>query len=181
MKKKRTKAILLLLLLLLSLAAVAVTIAYMFHDSNVLKNFFLPAKVNCAVEETFNKETGIKSSVAVRNTGNITAFLRVRLVSYWVDGDGNIMGKPSEMPTVSYDTDKWIKGSDDTYYCKTPVLRGELSPELLTASVQLKYPPESAYYQVLEIIPEAIQEDPAAAIEEAWGVTLKNAEIDTVK
>ena len=181
MKKKNKNKVVLLILALLLLVAAGVTVAYMFRHSDPVENVFIPARVFCKVEEDFNKETGVKSSVTVRNTGNVTEFLRVRLVSYWMDDEGNIMGVPSEMPTVSYDTSKWIKGSNDTYYCKAPVLKGELTPELLTASVQLKYPPEETYYQVLEIIPEAIQGNPKTAIQEAWGATVTNGAVSAVK
>lgn len=180
MKKK--KIILLILAVTFLLAADCVTIAYMFRHSDPLENNFIPARVFCEVKETFDEETGVKSSVTVRNTGNVKEFLRVRLISYWVDDEGNIVGVPSEMPEVSYDTSKWIKGSDDTYYCKAPVLKDEFTPELLTAPVQLKYPPEETYYQVLEIIPEAIQSNPKAAAEEAWGTTFTIlGEISTVQ
>ncbi len=176
-KKKKKLVLALLLILILALIAAGVTIAYMLRSSGKINNIFEKAVVSCAVVEDFDSETGVKSSVKVRNTGNINGFIRVRLVSYWVDGEGNIVGKPSEMPSVSYDSEKWIKGANDTYYCKEPVMVGEETPEFLDANIQLKYPPDEEYYQVLEVIPEAIQSAPAKAVKEAWGMYVKDGKI----
>ena len=97
----RKKRVLLFILLPALLISIGITLAFMFKSSETIENTFFPAKVECKVEEKFNGTQ--KSSIAIKNTGNTDAYLRLRLVSYWVNGDGNIVGKESEMPEFSYD------------------------------------------------------------------------------
>ena len=113
MKKHRILSVLLIAELVLSLLLCGTVFAYMFRRTEYKDNEFTPANVACKVVEEFN---GVrKASIQVQNTGNIDAYLRVRLVSYWVDANGNIVAKPSAMPEINMAAD-WIKGANNTYY-----------------------------------------------------------------
>lgn len=171
---KGKHALLFVLVLVVFVAAASVTLAYLFKKTPEVKNDFIPASVTCEVAEAFNGS--VKSSIKVKNTGNIDAYLRVRLVSYWVDGDGKIVGKPSVMPTVLYDSANWIMGQDScVWYYTSPVAPNMLTGhDLLTAPVTLE---KSTYngadvYQVVQVMAEAIQSVPADAVTDSWGVTL---------
>ena len=88
--------------------------AYMRKNTEEVDNTFIPAYVDCVVNEDFadNKKTAI----TVENTGNIDAYIRVRMVSYWIDESGAIVSKTSEMPVFTTAED-WIRDEDnDTYY-----------------------------------------------------------------
>lgn len=172
--KKNLKKILLALLAVSIIAAIGATAAYMFKTSDKAQNNFVPAKVTCKVEEVFDEAAGIKKSVKAQNTGNIDAYLRVRLVSYWVDDNGDIVGKPSEIPTPEYNTAAWDYDEKNfTYYCKTPIAPNGLTPELLANDAQIVLQTstldDKPVYQVVEVIAEAIQANPKTAAEEAWG------------
>ena len=184
---KSKKLLIILTVVLLAIAGVTTTVAYMFKNTNLFVNIFDDPYVMCSVQEVYDPESGSKSSIKVKNTGNVDEFLRVRLISYWVDGDNNVVGKPSVMPTVSYDSTYWIKGSDDTYYYKSSVAKNVVTEhDLLTAPITLQTSTftvdgeAETVYQVVEIIPEAIQSRPAKAASEAWGVTTSGTSITAV-
>lgn len=140
----------------------------MFRSTESVKNQFEPANVTCKVEEVFNGTE--KTSIKVQNTGNIPCYLRLRLVTYWVDKDGKIVGKPSPTLVVPIDETHWKKGEDDTFYYLTPVEPGKSTGELLKASLPLgtdEFNNETVY-QVVNVFAEAIQAAPQKAVEEAW-------------
>lgn len=155
------------IVLVILLVLCGTVFAYMLRQTEPLSNQFTPANVSCEVVERFDGTQ--KTSIQVRNTGNIDAYIRVRLVSYWVDSGGNIAPKPSVMPEISI-TDEWIKGSNDTYYYKTPVSPDTNTGELLAANITLAT--EDGYNQVIEVFAEAIQSKPSNAVTGSWGVTL---------
>lgn len=177
-RKIHLKRLLIFIALPVFLIMAGVTIAFMFKTSGEKHNAFLPAKVTCAVSETFDGTQ--KTSVAIRNTGNTAAYLRLRLVSYWVDADDNIVGKESEMPQIPYNSANWLKGADDVYYYTLPVAAGETTAyNLLTAPIVLE---ESTYhdmpvYQVVEVFADGIQSEPADAVKEAWGMDVQNGKL----
>ncbi len=174
-RKLHLKRVLLFLVLPACLVTAGVTLAFMFKTSEERQNEFLPAQVTCAVQETFNGTE--KTSLTIQNTGNTAAYLRLRLVSHWVDADGTIVGLASEMPAITYDSDHWKAGNDHTYYYTAPVPAGTATPHnLLTQPMILA---ESTYlgstvYQVVEVFADGIQSLPETAVEEAWGVSVQD-------
>lgn len=167
-------------IIVLVVISTVIVLAYMYKHASINNNVFVPAEISCSVSETYNASTGVKSSIKIQNTSNTSAFVRCRLVSYWVDADGNVVGKPSTMPTINYDSTKWIKASgSDTYYFKAPVDAGELTPnDLLTSSITLQNSTYSlgyssiAVHQVVEVLAEAIQANPSSAVSQTWGATV---------
>lgn len=186
-KNKRSSKIILALVIAVSVAAVGTTLAFMFRKA-AAKNSFVPASVTCKVYERFEGGTYTegehdgtrKTDIKVENTGNIEAYIRLRLVSYWRDADGNTVGVPSVMPNVSlYDNSGWMRGSDDTYYYTLPVKPEELTP-VLCRTIMLETSADAdgnTVYQTLEVFAEAIQSSPDNAVEKAWGVTVENGRI----
>lgn len=170
MKKNKSLKIILLCLLIVGLiGAIGATAAYMFKESNDVKNDFIPASVTCEAEEAFDGNE--KSSIAVKNTGNIDAYMRVRLVSYWVNEGGNIVGKPSEMPSVDYDADLWVQDKENnTYYCTERIAPNGVTPQLLKSPIVLQTAEFNGktVYQVVEVFAEAIQADSNQAMQDAW-------------
>ena len=168
MKKHIILPIIRITVLAVSLVLFGTVLAYMFRQTEYLDNEFTPANVSCSVVEEFD---GVqKASIRVQNTGNIDAYLRVRLVSYWVDADGNIVAKPSELPEIT-PASGWIKGANNTYYYRTPVAPSNLSETLLSAPIILEKD-ENGYLQVVEVFAEAIQSKPLGAVTDSWGVNI---------
>ena len=171
MKKGKLKGLLILVLVLIAVTACGSVYAYMIKQTNITNNF-TPAKVSCEVEEKTDNPVTEKSSITVKNTSNIDAYLRVRLVSYWVKDAGAgtyVVGKESVMPTFTI-KDDWIAGSDYTYYYKSPVAPGDDTKELLDSKIVLAA--DGEYLQVVEVFAEAIQSEPSKAVTESWGLTL---------
>lgn len=166
MKKKA----LILLAAMSVVLATGVTVAFMFRKTEPMTNELEPAQVSCSVEESFDGTN--KSSIRVKNDSNVSCYLRLRMVSYWQDKDGNIVGKASEMPAVNYDTGNWFTDAADdyTYYYRPVVESGQSTGEFLQAPIVLK---EDVYqgepvYQVLEIFAEAMQAEPEHIVETYW-------------
>ena len=168
MKKNNLFSIILISSLVVFIILCGTVFAYMFKQAADSNNEFIPAVVSCEVDEEFDGE--YKSSIKVKNTGNIDSYIRLRLVSYWIDSEGNIAPLPSKMPDIQLG-DGWIAGSNDTYYYKTKVLPKEFTDNLLTANVHLEKD-SNGNKQVLEVFAEAIQGKPADAVTDSWKVTL---------
>ena len=102
MKKKTVIA---LFAVFLTIAVVGITVAFMFRKTSA-NNLFLPAEVSCTIHEkldgaeyTSGTRHGFeKHDIRVENTGNYPAYIRVRLVSYWVNADNEPVGLPSSSP-----------------------------------------------------------------------------------
>lgn len=176
-------------LALCSVAAGGITLAFMFQRAEKT-NRFISAQVSCAVHERLDgaevdgntAQGGEKSDIRVENTGNIKAFLRIRLVSYYVDADGNISGTVSSVFPTPALRNGWIAGPNHTYYYPHPVEPGGMTGILCEpiALEQTELADGTPLYQVLQVFAEAIQAETASAAGEAWGVTLTNNEITTV-
>lgn len=176
---KRIRLWLIAALALCAAAAVGVTLSFMFKKAEKT-NTFVPAEVTCKVEESLF--SGVKSKVCVKNTGNAAAYLRIRLVSYYVYANGNIAGSvSSQYPTLTLQNG-WIAGGDHTYYYLTPVEPGAktgiLCDPITLGTVELA--DGTPVYQVLEVFAEAIQAEPAGAVQEAWRVTVSDTRITAV-
>ena len=176
---KRIRLWLIAALALCAAAAVGVTLSFMFKKAEKT-NTFVPAEVTCEVEESLF--SGVKSKVCVKNTGNAAAYLRIRLVSYYVYNDNSIAGRvPSQYPTLTLQNG-WIAGADHTYYYPTPVEPGAktgiLCDPITLGTVKLA--DGKTVYQMLEVFAEAIQAEPVGAVQEAWNVTVSGTEITAV-
>ena len=156
------KAIALCAALVLIIGTVGATIAWLTAQTNPVINTFDPSHVSCAVDENFHEDTGLKEHVQIKNTSDIPAYIRVRLVSYNKDGDAIIGGAGALPQDDDLNLTDWVK-IGAYYYCKAPVAAGGFTPELIT-----RYQLEDG--QVLEILAEAIQSEPAQAVTDAWGI-----------
>lgn len=168
MKANRIFLILLIAYLTLSLLFCGTVLAYMVRQTEYKDNEFVPANVACQVVETFDGTQ--KTSIQVCNTGNIDAYLRIRLVSYWTDAEGSIVAKPSSIPEITL-ADGWIQGSNNTYYYQSPVSPDSFTGQLSSTPVVLQKDGDG-YLQTVEIFAEAIQSLPADAAQESWHISV---------
>ena len=194
---KKYKALVIALAVLAVVASVSSVVAYMVKKSVVLDNQFVPAAVDCDIKETF--DGNVKSSVKVQNTSNIEAYVRIRIVTYWQDSKGNIVGmtapeiKFDEKNTKEwkYDTTEWVYDEEEkTFYYKTPIAADEVTSELFAQGFGgIKLVPEEkvfggeifTYHPVVTFVAEAIQSQPTEAVLN-WNVTLdSNGNIKGIK
>ena len=164
----RLAAMALATVLLLALT-IGGTVAWLTSKTSDITNTFTPSQVACAVNEIFNEATGVKSQVNVTNFGDTDAFIRVRLVTYRTNDSKLHIGGAAEVPPFT-PGNGWVKYGDYYYYTK-PVARGEMPENALIESITLKmeYQDTDGGHQAMDVMAEAIQSQPEAAVREAWG------------
>ena len=155
--------------LALVLAVAGGTLAWLVANSGPVTNTFTPATVSCEVEETF--KNNVKSNVNVRNTSNIDAYLRVKLVTYRVNEAGQHIGGTAAIPGFT-PGDGWVE-HDGFYYYTKPVAPNTVpeNPLIGTSGITLsEYTVVDGGKQVIEVMAEAIQSQPDNAVRQAWGI-----------
>lgn len=167
---KKTKKLLILLLITAVLSA-GLTLAFMFRTTGPVNNQFEPAVVACHVVDTADQNHITSIQVQVEEASNIPCYVRLRLVTYWVDKTGNIVGKPSPTLNVTIDETRWMWGEDNTFYYRTPLAaKTGKADNLLKSDLVLQTDMFNGepVYQVVNAFAEAIQANPPQAVQEAW-------------
>ena len=174
MRLSKREIVFIISAVLLVMITVGGTIAYLTSATAPVENEFTPGKVSCEVIETF--ENNIKKDVAVKNTGNTEAFIRVAVLATFVDEAGNIF---SQMPvegvdySIEFDTVKWTKGTDGFWYYREKVEPEKFTDKLINQAVSLDTAPEG-YSCSIEIIATAIQANSESVVTSCWGATVRN-------
>lgn len=160
--------------LLLALA-ISGTVAWLTTKGAPITNTFNPSKVACEVTESFNGT--VKSSVNVKNTGDIDAYIRVKLVTYRTNEKGQHIGGTAEIPTFAPGAG-WVAYNGYYYYTK-PVAPNAQPEKALIDSMTLNgaYDDADGGKQAIDVMAEAIQSVPAKAVGEAWGVTISEGRV----
>lgn len=185
-RPKRLATLLVSLLLVLGVA-VGGTVAFLSTRTDSKENTFTPSEVTCAVTETFNNN--VKSNVAVKNTGDTTAFIRAAINVTWmkdaeagteyVAANQTVSAKiPVEGTDYSIklaDNTNWIQGADGYYYYKLPVDPQD-STEVLIEECKLQNNASvpDGYHLSVEIVASAIQSAPDSVVQSMWHVTVEN-------
>ena len=166
--KGRLTAMVIATAVLLALA-IGGTLAWLSTKDAPITNTFNPSKVACEVTEKFDGSTGVKSNVNVKNTGTINAFIRVKLVTYRTNDQGQHIGGTASLPAFTLGTG-WVKYGD-YYYYTLPVAPKEKPEADLISSITLEsYTDVDGGHQAIDVMAEAIQSVPEAAVNAAWGV-----------
>ncbi len=168
--------------LALLVGIVGASLAYLTMKTPAVKNEFTYGKVSCKVLEDFDGT--VKNNVRIKNTGNIPAYIRARVVVTWKNENGDIYGtKPvlGEDYSFDFNSEKWIGMTTDSglyFYFPDPVELGAETDWMLynfKKSENANVP--EGYDLSVEILADAIQSEPVSAVEEAWGVTVRNGRI----
>ena len=184
MKKSKsttsTKTVMLVVAVVLVVCiGVAGTLMFLVDKTSEVTNTFEPANVKCQVEESF--DTKVKKNVNVKNTSNIDAYIRVKLVTYRVNDKGEKIGGTATIPNFTLGVG-WFE-KDGFYYYNKPVAQdAKPATDLIGDSgiTLVKYNDADGGRQVVEVIAEAIQSVPTSVVAEKWkvkvdtdGVTIK--------
>ena len=171
--RKNTRIITLLIaLLLFSALAVGGTVAWLTANTGNVANTFTPSNVACSVTENFDGTT--KSNVNVTNTGDTEAYIRVKLVTYRVNDDGQHIGGTATIPTFTPGKG-WVKYGEYYYYTKPVAANGGTPANPLIGEpgiALIKYDDADGGKQAIEVMAEAIQSKPKDAVESSWNVTV---------
>lgn len=165
-RRGRATAMLLATVMFFALA-VGGTIAWLTDKDRPLVNTFDPSKVTCEVQEKFDGK--VKSDVNVKNTGDIDAFIRVKLVTYRTNDAGQHIGGTAALPQFTLGAN-WVE-YNGYYYYTLPVAPGDKPATKLTDSMTLteSYDDADGGHQSIDVMAEAIQSVPEAAVKAAWG------------
>lgn len=151
--------------LLLALA-IGGTVAWLSTKDAPITNTFNPSKVACEVTENFNGK--VKSNVNVENTGDTEAYIRVKLVTYRTNDQGQHIGGTASLPNFTLGKG-WVKYGD-YYYYTLPVAPKEKPEADLISSITLEsYTDVDGGHQAIDVMAEAIQSVPEDAVKAAWG------------
>lgn len=174
--KGRMAAMILSTVLLLALA-IGGTVAWLTANTGNVANTFTPSHVTCEVNESFDGET--KSNVNVTNTSDIYAYIRVKLVTYRTNDQGQHIGGTAEIPAFEPGAG-WVE-HDGYYYYTSPVKPGEKPAANLINSIELtgSYNDADGGRQAIEVMAEAIQSVPEDAVKAAWGVSISPGNVTT--
>lgn len=161
------RALTLLLAMVLLCGTVMGTLAYLVTNTESVTNTFTSADVPNVPEEKFGGTS--KTEIKVHVTGNIAAYVRVKLVTYRVDENSNHIGGTATIPTFRLG-ENWFE-KDGYYYYAKPVEPGKTSGNLLgTPITLLEYEDADGGKQVIEVISESIQSVPTSTVKEVWKV-----------
>lgn len=174
-------AMMVLSVVLLLGVAIGGTIAWLSTKTTPVTNTFTPAEVTCEVEEKFDKTTGVKNDVNVKNTGNIDVYIRVKLVTYRTNDAGQHIGGTAALPKFTMGKN-WVEYGK-YYYYTLPVAPEEKPAANLADSMTLtgSYEDADGGKQALDVMAEAIQSAPEKAVGEAWGVTITRNSVTPYK
>lgn len=182
-RPKRLATLLVSLLLVLGVA-VGGTVAFLSTRTDSKENTFTPSKVTCEVTETFNNN--VKSQVAVKNTGDTTAFIRAAINVTWMSNkDAADQTVSSKVPVKNTDysiqladNTNWIQGADGYYYYQLPV-KPQDSTEVLIEECKLQNNASvpDGYHLSVEIVASAIQSVPDSVVQSMWHVTVADGKI----
>lgn len=168
---------------LVSALAVGGTLAFILTQTEEKVNVFAPAKVACAVTETFDGTT--KRNVAVQNTGDTAAYIRAAVIVTWMkDGnaaDQNVTARLPQEGTdyeLAYAADGWLEGEDGYWYYRDPVAPQDSTGKLIERCVQLATAnAPDGYHLSVEIAASAIQSVPETVVADEWHVVLTDGKI----
>lgn len=175
-RRGRMATVVLSLVLLLALA-VGGTVAWLNARTPKVTNTFTPAHVTCEVEEAFDKTTGVKTDVNVKNTSDIDVYIRVKLVTYRTNDAGQHIGGTAELPAFTLG-ENWVEKDGYCYYT-LPVAPGKTPAANLADKMTLtaSYDDADGGKQALDVMAEAIQSAPEEAVADAWGVKIAQGSV----
>ena len=186
-RPKRLATLLVSLVLVLGVA-VGGTVAFLSTRTDSKENTFTPSKVTCEVTETFNKN--VKSNVAVRNTGDTTAFIRAAINVTWMSNQdaanqtvsAKVPVKDTDYSIKLADNTNWIQGADGYYYYQLPVKPQDSTKMLIEeCKLQNNASVPDGYHLSVEIVASAIQSAPDSVVQSMWHVTVENGIITGAK
>lgn len=177
-RRRNCKAeVLFLSLLFLVIVSVGGTMAYLLTKTTSIENKFTPSKVTCIVSEQFNNN--IKKNVNVTNTGDTEAYIRVKLVTYRVNEKEQHIGGVAKVPEFTPGTN-WVIYNGYYYYTLPVAPGGKPAYDLIGDSgitLAGTYSDADGGIQVIEVMAEAIQSNPARAVGDSWGVSITEGSV----
>ena len=163
-KKLPTAAIAIFLVVIMAIGG---TVAYLMDRTDSVINTFKPASSGITIEEEVKENC--KTEIAVKNTGDIGAYIRVSLVANYYDENGNITGGAA-IPNFTLNSEKWFLGNDGYYYYKQPVAADDVTDNLLASESKMQLEDNMQ----VTVLAQSIQASPTSVVHDKWGVTVNS-------
>lgn len=163
-KKLSAAAIAIILVVVMTIGG---TVAFLMDSTESVINKFTPASSGITIEEEVKENC--KTEIAVKNTGDIGAYIRVSLVANYYDENGNITGGAA-VPNFTLNSEKWFLGDDGYYYYKQPVAAGNVTDNLLASESKMQLKDNMQ----VTVLAQSIQASPTSVVHDKWGVTVNS-------
>lgn len=163
-KKLSAAAIAIILVVVMTIGG---TVAFLMDSTESVVNKFTPASSGITIEEEVKENC--KTEIAVKNTGDIGAYIRVSLVANYYDENGNITGGAA-VPNFTLNSEKWFLGNDGYYYYKQPVAAGNVTDNLLASESKMQLEDNMQ----VTVLAQSIQASPTSVVHDKWGVTVNS-------
>lgn len=160
-KKLPAAAIAIILVVVMTIGG---TVAFLMDSTESVINKFTPASSGITIEEEVKENC--KTEIAVKNTGDTGAYIRVSLVANYYDENGNITGGAA-VPDFT-NSEKWFLGNDGYYYYKLPVAAGDVTDNLLASESKMQLKDNMQ----VTVLAQSIQASPTSVVHDKWGVTV---------
>lgn len=163
-KKLPAAAIAIILVVVMTIGG---TVAFLMDSTESVVNKFTPASSGITIEEKVKENC--KTEIAVKNTGDSGAYIRVSLVANYYDENGNITGGAA-VPNFTLNSEKWFLGNDGYYYYKQPVAAGDVTDNLLASESKMQLKDNMQ----VTVLAQSIQASPTSVVHDKWGVTVNS-------
>ena len=163
-KKLSAAAIAIILVVVMTIGG---TVAFLMDSTESVINKFTPASSGITIEEKVKENC--KTEIAVKNTGDTGAYIRVSLVANYYDENGNITGGAA-VPNFALNETNWFKGTDGYYYYQTPLPAGKVTESLLANGSKM----ELSENMQVTVLAQSIQASPTSVVHDKWGVTVNS-------
>ena len=168
-KIKNLKSLLIIsFIVFFTILLIDTTNAYLIDSTKPVENIFNGSKISCEIEETIKDQ--VKQDVQIKNTSDIDAFIRAKVIITWKDQSGNIYRSIPQKDvdyTIEYDQNQnWKYHSDGFWYYKSIVEPNQNTKNLIENCTLISTTIPSGYSLSVEILGEAIQTNAAS---DAWG------------
>ena len=163
-KKLSAAAIAIILVVVMTIGG---TVAFLMDSTESVVNKFTPASSGITIEEKVKENC--KTEIAVKNTGDIGAYIRVSLVANYYDENGNITGGAA-VPDFTLNSEKWFLGNDGYYYYMQPVAAGNVTDNLLASESKMQLEDNMQ----VTVLAQSIQASPTSVVHDKWGVTVNS-------
>ena len=163
-KKLSAAAIAIILVVVMTIGG---TVAFLMDSTESVINKFTPASSGITIEEEVKENC--KTEIAVKNTGDTGAYIRVSLVANYYDENGNITGGAA-VPNFTLNSKKWFLGDDGYYYYKQPVAAGNVTDNLLASESKMQLEDNMQ----VTVLAQSIQASPTSVVHDKWGVTVNS-------
>lgn len=163
-KKLSAAAIAIILVVVMTIGG---TVAFLMDSTESVINKFTPASSGITIEEEVKENC--KTEIAVKNTGDTGAYIRVSLVANYYDENGNITGGAA-VPDFTLNSEKWFLGNDGYYYYKQPVAANDVTDNLLASESKMQLEDNMQ----VTVLAQSIQASPTSVVHDKWGVTVNS-------